>query len=95
MFGLRDSFDALASAEKLPYSKPHPQVYMDCAAKLGLDPLTCVALEDSVNGMVASKAARMRSIVVPAEEADDPRFATADVRLTSLEELTARHLRGE
>lgn len=36
MFGLRDSFDALASAEKLPYSKPHPQVYMDCAAKLGL-----------------------------------------------------------
>ncbi len=32
MFELRDSFDALASAEKLPYSKPHPQVYMDCAA---------------------------------------------------------------
>lgn len=76
MFGLRDSFDALASAEKLPYSKPHPQVYMDCAAKLGLDPLTCVALEDSVNGMVASKAARMRSIVVPAEVGrHDPRFA--------------------
>lgn len=48
MFDLRDSFDALASAEKLPYSKPHPQVYLDCAAKLGVDPLTCVALEDSV-----------------------------------------------
>lgn len=69
MFDLRDSFDALASAEKLPYSKPHPQVYLDCAAKLGVDPLTCVALEDSVNGMIASKAARMRSIVVPAPEA--------------------------
>jgi sugar-phosphatase len=69
MFELRDSFDALASAEKLPYSKPHPQVYLDCAAKLGLDPLNCVALEDSVNGMVASKAARMRSIVVPAKKA--------------------------
>jgi beta-phosphoglucomutase-like phosphatase (HAD superfamily) len=82
MFELRDSFDALASAEKLPYSKPHPQVYLDCAAKLGLDPLNCVALEDSVNGMVASKAARMRSIVVPAEEGrHDPRFALADVKL--------------
>lgn len=89
MFELRDSFDALASAEKLPYSKPHPQVYMDCAAKLGLDPLSCVALEDSVNGMVASKAARMRSIVVPAEEGQhDPRFALADVKLSSLTELT-------
>ena len=95
MFELRDSFDALASAEKLPYSKPHPQVYLDCAAKLGLDPLNCVALEDSVNGMVASKAARMRSIVVPAEEGrHDPRFALTDVKLNSLAELTAHHLQG-
>ena len=95
MFDLRDDFDALASAEKLPYSKPHPHVYLDCAAKLGIDPLNCVALEDSVNGMIASKAARMRSIVVPAHEnQDDPRFVLADVKLTSLTELTAAHLRG-
>lgn len=95
MFDLRDDFDALASAEKLPYSKPHPQVYLDCAAKLGIDPLNCVALEDSVNGMIASKAARMRSIVVPAHEnQDDPRFVLADVKLTSLTELTAAHLCG-
>jgi len=95
MFDLRSSFDALASAEKLPYSKPHPQVYLDCATKLGIDPLNCVALEDSVNGMIASKAARMRSIVVPAHEnQDDPRFVLADVKLTSLTELTAAHLRG-
>jgi sugar-phosphatase len=32
MFELRDQFDALASAEKLPFSKPHPQVYLNCAA---------------------------------------------------------------
>lgn len=95
MFDLRDSFDALASAEKLMWSKPHPQVYLDCAAKLGVDPQTCVALEDSVNGMVASKAARMRSIVVPAEEnRHDPRYALADVKLESLEGLTLRHLLG-
>lgn len=96
MFDLRESFDALASAEKLPYSKPHPQVYMDCAAKLGVDTLACVALEDSVNGMIASKAARMRSVVVPAEEGQhDPRFALADVKLATLADLTAAHLRGQ
>ena len=95
MFDLRDSFDALASAEKLPYSKPHPQVYLDCAAKLGVEPLSCVALEDSVNGMIASKAARMRAIVVPAHEnQDDARFVLADVKLTSLADLTVTHLRG-
>ena len=94
MFDLRDDFDALTSAEKLPFSKPHPQVYLDCAAKLGVDPLCCVTLEDSVNGMIATKAARMRSIVVPAEEtAHDPRYALADVKLLSLVDLTAAHLR--
>ncbi|EKY3244007.1 hexitol phosphatase HxpB [Cronobacter dublinensis] len=95
LFGLRESFDALASAEHLPYSKPHPQVYLDAAAKLGVDPLCCVTLEDSVNGMVASKAARMRSIVVPAEESrSDARWALANVRLHSLTELEPWHLLG-
>lgn len=95
MFDLRDSFDALASAESLPYSKPHPQVYLDCAAKLGVDPLACVALEDSVNGMIASKAARMRSIVVPDDEhRSDPRYVLANVKLDSLQQLTAAHLLG-
>ncbi|TDN64387.1 hexitol phosphatase HxpB [Scandinavium goeteborgense] len=95
MFDLREQFDALASAEKLQYSKPHPQVYLDCAAKLGVDPLTCVALEDSVNGMIASKAARMRSIVVPEHENQaDPRYVLANVKLSSLEQLTPEHLFG-
>ncbi|EOL9004727.1 hexitol phosphatase HxpB [Cronobacter turicensis] len=95
LFDLRDQFDVLASAEHLPYSKPHPQVYLDAAAKLGVDPLCCVTLEDSVNGMVATKAARMRSIVVPAEEnRSDARWALANVRLNSLTELEPWHLKG-
>ncbi|AIR03731.1 MULTISPECIES: hexitol phosphatase HxpB [Cedecea] len=95
MFDLRQYFDAIASAEHLPYSKPHPQVYLDAAAKLGVDPLCCVTLEDSVNGMIASKAARMRSIVVPADENfADPRWCLADVKLPSLVELTATGLKG-
>lgn len=95
MFDLRDYFDALASAEQLPYSKPHPQVYLDAAAKLGVDPLTCVTLEDSVNGMIAAKAARMRSIVVPAHEnREDTRWALANVKLDSLEALRPEHLLG-
>lgn len=95
MFGLRHYFEVLASAETLPYSKPHPQVYLDAAARLGIDPLNCVTLEDSVNGMIATKAARMRSIVVPAPiYASDARWALADVRLSSLNELSTRDLLG-
>ncbi|WP_338563203.1 hexitol phosphatase HxpB [Erwinia sp. E_sp_B04_7] len=95
LFNLRDYFDVLASAESLPYSKPHPQVYLDAAARLGVDPLNCVTLEDSVNGMVATKAARMRSIVIPAKEyAEDARWSLANVKLTSLVELTSADLHG-
>jgi HAD superfamily hydrolase (TIGR01509 family) len=94
MFELRDQFDALASAEGLPFSKPHPQVYLNAASKLDVAPVNCVSLEDSVNGMIACKAARMRSIVVPAiENRGDPRWALADVRLESLNALTPHHLR--
>ncbi|EMD6370799.1 TPA: hexitol phosphatase HxpB [Morganella morganii] len=90
MFNIRHYFDAVVSAGDLPYSKPHPQVYLNAAEALGIPPVQCVALEDSVNGMIACKAARMRSIVVPsAEMAADPRWSLADYRLSSLSELTA------
>lgn len=95
IFELRDDFDTLASAEHLPYSKPHPQVYLNAAAQLNISPVNCVALEDSVTGMVASKAARMRSIVVPITESlSDPRWGLAEVKISSLEQLTARDLTG-
>jgi sugar-phosphatase len=95
LFNLRDYFEVLVSAEALPYSKPHPQVYLDAAARLGIDPLNCVTLEDSFNGMIATKAARMRSIVVPAAEyRDDARWSLADVKLDSLLQLTPQHLKG-
>lgn len=95
LFNLRDYFEVLVSAEALPYSKPHPQVYLDAAARLGIDPLNCVTLEDSFNGMIATKAARMRSVVVPAAEyRADARWSMADVKLDSLLQLTAQQLKG-
>jgi len=94
MFGLRHYFDHIESAEHLPYSKPHPEVYLLAASHLNVQPDRCITLEDSFNGMIATKAARMRSIVVPdAAYRVDPRWAVADVKLDSLLELTAEHLR--
>ncbi|EKN3346464.1 hexitol phosphatase HxpB [Yersinia ruckeri] len=93
MFGLTDYFDCRMSAEYLPYSKPHPEVYLNAANALGVDPLHCITLEDSFNGMIATKAARMRSIVIPsAELRNDPRWSLADIQLNSLEKLLAEHI---
>lgn len=93
MFSLSHYFEVICSAGDLPYSKPHPQVYLNAAQGLDTDPLNCVALEDSLNGMIAAKAARMRTLVVPAAvEAHLPVWSLANARLSALTELTAELL---
>lgn len=91
--GLEGAFDVVQSAEKEPYGKPHPGVFLQTASKLGVSPLACVVLEDSMNGVIAAKAARMRCIAVPPEDQRaDPRFSLADVRLPSLAALESAHV---
>ena len=85
-----DYFDAVTSAGDLPYGKPHPQVYMDCAAALSADPLKCVAFEDSFNGLIAAKAARMKCVAIPvADQFSLPKWGAADLKLPSLSDFTA------
>lgn len=94
LFDIRDYFSAVVSAADLPHSKPHPEVYLNAAKLVGTKPIHCVSLEDSFNGMIAAKAARMRSIVIPDKQHfNDPRWGLADVKLNSLNELTEKHLR--
>ncbi|MQL46924.1 hexitol phosphatase HxpB [Photorhabdus khanii] len=89
MFNLSHYFNTVVSAAKLPHSKPHPEVYLRAAEQLSVSPISCVTLEDSFNGMIATKAARMCSIVVPtAHYFDDLRWILADIKLRSLEQLS-------
>ena len=87
---VRGCFSAVCSAESEPYGKPHPAVFLTAAAQLGVPPQRCLALEDSLNGLIAAKAARMACLLVPDRSIrDDPRLALADAVLKSLEELDA------
>jgi mannitol-1-/sugar-/sorbitol-6-/2-deoxyglucose-6-phosphatase len=81
------------SAEHLLYGKPHPQVYLECARQMEVPPLQCVAFEDSFNGLIAAKAARMTCVVVPAPDLrDQPRWNASDLKLNSLEDFNAATL---
>ena len=87
-FDLVKYFDVITSADAVELGKPHPAVFLHCAASLGSKPNQCLVLEDSVNGMIAGKAARMKVVVVPDElHFDDPRFSIADGKLRSLEDF--------
>jgi sugar-phosphatase len=92
MLGIKAILHTTASAQHLPFGKPHPQVYLDCAAQLGSSPLSCICFEDSFNGMIAAKAARMKCVVVPHHsQLKDERFGAADMRLSSLQNFSALH----
>lgn len=65
---LKGQFMAVESAEALTYGKPHPEVYLNCATALGVDPRYCLAIEDSFNGLIAARAANMQTVVIPAPE---------------------------
>lgn len=81
-------FDVIASAEVEKFGKPHPAVYLTTSDRLGINPTKCIAFEDSINGIISAKAAKMKCVAIPApEQREDPRFALADLTLNSLTEI--------
>jgi HAD superfamily hydrolase (TIGR01509 family) len=63
--GLAGCFRASVSSEEVARGKPAPDVYLEAAARLGMAPAACVAVEDSGNGLRAAAAAGMRVVAVP------------------------------
>jgi HAD superfamily hydrolase (TIGR01509 family) len=87
---LTECFGASVSSEEVPRGKPAPDVYLEAAARLDVDPTACAAVEDSSNGLRSAAAAGMRVVAVPnrafppAEDA----LALAAVVLDGVAELT-------
>lgn len=85
---LTDAFEVVYSAETEKLGKPYPGVYLTTANKLNVAPQECLAIEDSLNGVLAAKAAQMKCIAIPERsQLNNPQFAIADRILHSLKEL--------
>jgi HAD superfamily hydrolase (TIGR01509 family) len=87
---LAQRFRVTVSSEEVARGKPAPDVYLEAARRLGVDPAACAAIEDSRSGILSARAAGMRVIAIPnrhfppGEEA----LVAANVVLDSLAELT-------
>jgi HAD superfamily hydrolase (TIGR01509 family) len=88
--GLIDSFSATVSGEEVQHGKPAPDVYLEAAAKLEVQPAQSAAVEDSTNGLKAAVAAGMFVIAVPNRQFPPGADALALAQLTveSVGELT-------
>ena len=87
---VRDRFAAVVSSEEVANGKPAPDVYLAVARDLDVEPVDCVAVEDSTNGITSAVAAGMHTIAVPNRQfrPDDEVLESAASVVPSLAEVT-------
>jgi beta-phosphoglucomutase len=66
--GIRDRFDYVVDAALIANSKPHPEIFLNAAAALGVAPADCLGVEDAVAGVASIKSAGMYALGVGSPE---------------------------
>jgi len=89
----KDLFVVIEDASTAPKKKPHPQVYVQTLARLGLPSGACLALEDSSNGLRAAVAAGIKTIITPNNFTSHHDFTGALQVLPNLEGVSVEQLR--
>lgn len=94
--GLRPLFRVALSTEEVARGKPAPDIYLEVARRLAVDPRRSVAIEDSTNGILAAVAAGMAVIAIPRPQYPPDQDALARARrvLPSLHSLTPETVVG-
>jgi HAD superfamily hydrolase (TIGR01509 family) len=89
--GIRSLFEVIVTGDEVQRGKPHPDIYLRTAKKLGVAPEACLVIEDALAGVAAAKAANMRVAAIPDTRFVDPREyeKEADYVLLSLPEIPA------
>jgi HAD superfamily hydrolase (TIGR01509 family) len=82
-------FEVVITGDEIERGKPHPDIYLSAAERLGVAPNECLVIEDSLSGVAAGKAAGMRVAAIPDRRFVDPRDYedAADDVLVDLSEI--------
>jgi HAD superfamily hydrolase (TIGR01509 family) len=62
--GLEHTFSVILGDEHVTKGKPHPEIYLEAAKMLGIDPSRCIVFEDSPPGIQSGKEAGMKVISI-------------------------------
>lgn len=91
--GISHHFEIIHSAEYEKFGKPHPGIFLSVAEKWKIPSEQCLVFEDSLNGVIAARAARMKVVAIPEPALQsDPRFTIAHLVLPSLLHFKEHHL---
>jgi putative hydrolase of the HAD superfamily len=90
--GIRHYFQVIRSSDDVERVKPDPTLYRLAVEALGVKPNVAVAIEDSVNGLRAAKAAGLFGIAVPNRVTSGMDFKEADLIIDSLEQRSLEEM---
>lgn len=90
--GIRPLFDAVVTGDEVVHRKPAPDVYLEAARRLGVDPARSIAIEDSSPGITAARAAGMKAIAIPHWLTERHDLSAADLTVAHAGELTLERL---
>ena len=93
-FGLDKYIEVFMNGEAVTNGKPHPEIFLTTAEKLGVNPEDCVVIEDSRNGVLAAKAAGMKCIGFQNKNSGGQVLSEADLIVNSYKELTIEDLQN-
>lgn len=86
--GVRHLFAAIVTGDDVKRRKPAPDLYLEAARRLGVDPALAVAIEDSAPGIAAARAAGMATVAIPHWLTEGHDLSGADLRVAHAGELT-------
>ena len=101
-FSLNEFFSVVVSGESVEFGKPHPDIYLYTAKKLGacpeqgrrIEPSECVVIEDSINGVKSAKSAGMLCIAIPDKRLNQKEFQIADLVIDRLDKISVQLIKN-
>ena len=83
--GIENEFDAVADGNNITRAKPHPEVFLNAASYMGVDPEHCLVVEDAKAGVLAALAAKMHCVAI----GDAARYHLAHYNISNIKEVLA------
>ncbi|OIW20891.1 hypothetical protein TanjilG_24969 [Lupinus angustifolius] len=85
--GWKSSFSVIIGGDEVRTGKPSPEMFLEAARRLNVEPSSCLVIEDSLPGITAGKAAEMEVVVVPSLRKQSHLYSAADMVISSLLDL--------
>ncbi len=87
-------FDTVVSGDEVKKGKPDPEIFLEAASRVGCAPEECIVIEDSTNGVLAAKKAKMKCIAFQSPNTKGQQFDLADRVIDDLCSLSVGQLKN-